>query len=122
MSLWGVVAGGAAGAVARYAVSSLLARLAGAALPWGTLLVNVIGSLLLGVATTSLLADDGMSPVLAGLVLGGLGGFTTFSSVMFEATTLSRGRHGARAMAYLAASTVLSVAAAAAGLWIGGWR
>ncbi|WP_419849013.1 fluoride efflux transporter FluC [Candidatus Poriferisocius sp.] len=76
--------------------------------PWGTLGVNVLGSFALG-----LLAGSG-NPVLTAVGIGGLGSLTTLSTLAVELTSLPR----SRAIAYAAATLVIGLAAAAAGLAI----
>lgn len=113
-----VMAAGAAGVGLRYAVDSIVDRPAGG-IPWATLLVNVVGALLLGVlaAVVTGMADGEAGRALR-LVLGIglLGGFTTFSTYAFEAFQLADGGHQLRALAYVLATNVLGIAAAA-----GGW-
>ncbi len=85
-----VAVGGALGSVARYAVSGLVATGFGETFPWGTLVVNIVGSFVIGFFAT-LTAPDGRVFVGAGtrqFVMTGLcGGFTTFSS--FSLNTLN---------------------------------
>ncbi len=82
-----VALGGALGSVARYACSVGAARWLGAAFPWGTLFVNVAGSFAIGLLA-ALVAADGRpalgSDARAFLLVGVLGGFTTFSSFSLE--------------------------------------
>lgn len=90
--LW-VALGSAMGGVARYACSGLVARWVGGTFPWGTLFVNVAGSLLIG-ALAALSAPDGrllLTPDTRALMMIGLcGGFTTFSSFSLETFNLAR--------------------------------
>jgi len=105
--------GGAAGALARYAV----ARAAGPdAVPWATLGINLAGSLLLGVVLGA--AADGRlgGLAVAALGVGFLGAFTTFSTFSWETLTLLREDRLGAAAAYAAASVVGGLAAAGAGL------
>lgn len=80
---------GALGCMSRYAVSGWVYSLAGRALPFGTLTVNVLGSFLLG-----LLMEEGLrstllsSEVRMGVTVGFMGGFTTFSTFSFETVRL----------------------------------
>ncbi|HEX6995438.1 MAG TPA: fluoride efflux transporter CrcB [Gammaproteobacteria bacterium] len=89
--LW-VALGGALGSMSRYAVGRVVARFAEGAFPWSTLIVNVSGSLLIGVLAA--LAADGRAPLSsearAFLLVGVLGGFTTFSSFSLETLSLVR--------------------------------
>lgn len=88
--LFCVAAGGALGAVARYGVSGWVQNLAPATFPWGTLCVNTVGSLLIGV----FLGISELAPVSsAGRLLfavGFLGAFTTFSTYSLETLNLFR--------------------------------
>lgn len=114
-----VALGGGAGSVLRWSVSSLAQRLTpGAALPWGTLAVNVIGSFAIGALLA--LADErgALAPEMRLLLVTGvLGGFTTFSAYSAETLALLRAGHGALALLYGAGSIVLGVGAAYAG-WL----
>jgi len=112
-----VASGGAVGAVARYAVTLSANRLLPSAFPWGTLTVNVVGSLLMGVAYVLLTERGLLSPAWRHfMTVGLLGGLTTFSAFSLEALTLMS--HGAmlRAMAYVLASVVICIGAAAVGV------
>jgi CrcB protein len=76
---------GAMGCLARYAVSGWMYALLGRALPWGTLVVNIAGSFLLGVIMEGSLRSTLLTPELRiGLTVGFLGGFTTFSTFSYE--------------------------------------
>lgn len=80
---------GGAGCVARYMVSGWVYALAGRALPYGTLAVNVIGSLVLGLIMEGSLRSTLLSPDLRfGITVGFLGGFTTFSTFSYETVKL----------------------------------
>ena len=106
-----IAAGGALGAVLRYGVVSGSARLLGAGFPLGTVLVNVLGSFLMGLATVALMARFG--PVV---MTGLLGGFTTFSAFSLDAVRLfEEGRLGA-ALVYVGGSVVLSLGALVIGM------
>lgn len=119
-----VALGGALGGVARVWVSELLARRLGERFPWGTLVVNVTGSGLIGVAAALALASDGSasSPsVWALLVIGVLGSYTTVSSFSYQTLVLLHAGEPGRASANVAASLILCLGAAAAA-WHGtGW-
>ena len=80
---------GGLGCVTRYMVSGWFYTLAGKALPYGTLAVNVIGSLLLGLIMEGSLRSTLLSPELRfGVTVGFLGGFTTFSTFSYETVRL----------------------------------
>ena len=100
---------GAAGVLARYAISS---PFHGATLPWITVAINVVGSYLLGILVVAHWATP---EVRTALGVGFLGGFTTFSTFSVQAwLDIEAGRTGTAAL-YVAASVVLGIAAAAAG-------
>jgi CrcB protein len=107
------VAGGV-GAVLRFVVDGLVRERLGSRLPWGTALINVSGSLLLGLLTG--LVTRGMPPELL-LVLGTgvLGGYTTFSTASVDVVRLVQQRRIGASLLYGAGVLVLSVAAAALG-------
>ena len=113
--LLAIALGGAAGSVARHLLGSYVgARTVG--LPWGTLLVNVTGSLLLGFLARSVV-DRSHSPALAAaLTVGFCGGYTTFSAFSVETVLLLERGAWARALLYALASVTLCVGGAAAGV------
>ena len=116
-----VALGGALGASARYMTGLAAARLLGPGFPWGTLIVNVAGSFLMG-GLVVLLAHLGGNRWAPLLMTGVLGGFTTFSAFSLDAVTLWDRGQPMLAGAYVGASVVLSLAALAAGLWVArGW-
>jgi CrcB protein len=121
--LFVVAVGGAFGAVARYLVSGWVAHMArGSSFPWGTLVVNVAGSLLLGLVMGATTTGRLMvAPELRLLVaVGVLGAFTTFSTLSYE--TLEAIRVGAVGVAFanLAFSLVVGLGACWIGLRLGG--
>jgi len=84
-----VALGGALGASLRYLVAATAHGILGYAFPYGTLIVNVLGSLLIGYLAVLLPAAYGHSPILRLLLLSGiLGGFTTYSAFSLETLTL----------------------------------
>jgi CrcB protein len=113
-----VAAGSALGGVARYGLSGLVARSFGETFPWGTLLVNVLGSFLIGFVAT-LTGPDGrllVSPVTRQFWMPGIfGGFTTFSSFSLQTLSLAQDGEWARA----GANVGLSVALCLLGVWLG---
>lgn len=115
--LW-IALGSALGGMARYACDQAAIVWLGPALPWGTLLVNVVGSFVIGVAahlTTS--ADEPLLGLQArGFVMVGLcGGFTTFSAFSLQNLVLLRAGATGRAALYVALSVGLCLAAALLG-------
>jgi CrcB protein len=116
--LW-VGVGGGLGANARYALGTWLAARLGAAFPAGTLLVNVTGSLAIGVLLALLTERLAAPPAWRLLlVVGFLGGYTTFSSYTFEALALLEAGAWARAAWYVLGSNGLGLAACYAGLLV----
>lgn len=110
MMLLAAVAGGV-GASLRLVTDGVVRSLAGTHLPWGTLLINVVGSGALGV-----LLGAGASVQAATVVgTGLLGGFTTFSTASFESAALLLDKRWAGATLYAVGTLVTSVAAAALG-------
>lgn len=107
MSLIQVAIGGAVGASLRYGVNLALSR---GGFPWHTLAVNIIGSALMGCLMVWL-AHRGHQHLAPLLMTGVLGGFTTFSA--FSMDTMALIGHGQTlpAIAYIAASVLLSLAA-----------
>jgi CrcB protein len=115
-NLLAVALGGATGALARYGVSVATTHLLGASFPYGTLIVNVLGSLLLGVLIEGMaLAWTIPGPARLFLVVGMFGAFTTFSTFSLDVMVMyERGRE-LIAAGYVVASVVLSVG----GLFVG---
>jgi CrcB protein len=114
-----VALGGALGSVLRWAVAIGVARATREPqFPWGTLVVNLAGSLLIGVLL-GLATDRGAlaTPARLFLVTGLLGGFTTFSAFSWEALALLRAGHTGAAGGYVASSVLGGLLAAAAG-WL----
>lgn len=113
-----VMGGGALGAGARHLVNMAALRLVGAGFPWGTLTVNAVGSLLMGLLAgwLALKYEGGGQELRLFLATGVLGGFTTFSAFSRDAVLLwERGAH-ALATGYVLASVMISIAAHVAGL------
>jgi len=115
--LW-IALGSAIGGVGRYWCSGLVARAFGETFPWGTLIVNVLGSFLIGFFAT-LTAPDGRlfvgSTTRQFVMIGLLGGYTTFSS--FSLQTLNLLNDGE--WLYAGANITLSVLLCLIGVWAG---
>lgn len=112
-----VAIGGALGSVLRYiAVQHVVMRLHPEPFPLGTLLVNVVGSLLIGMVMAKFMAQGLSDNARLFLVTGVLGGFTTFSAFSWDVLQLiQRGQLGQAAL-YVLGSVGLSLAAVALGL------
>ena len=115
-----VALGGAAGAVTRYVLDGFISDRAGGAFPWGTLVINLSGSALLGLLF-ALAIERGFLPtsVRGPLMIGFLGAYTTFSTLMLESWRLWE--DGAVGLAALNAfgSVALGLVALFVGLTIG---
>lgn len=118
------VAGGA-GAAARFMLDALIKTKAATGLPLGTQVVNVSGSLLLGLVTGCALAGTVAEPWVLVLGTGFLGGYTTFSTASYETLRLLLdGRpwaSAANALGMLVLSVLGAVVGLCAGLWLAGW-
>ena len=116
----GIAFAGAAGALARYGVGGLVGRVQNGAFPWGTLIVNVSGSFLLGLLFALFTERLIVSPALRiTLTVGFVGAFTTYSTFSLETLTLLEdGAHGL-ALLNVVASLVFGLLAAWGGVSLG---
>ncbi len=104
-----IALGGALGALARFGVGQVTARTLGAAFPYGTLAVNVLGSLMIGALAALMLSSEALAPWRPILITGFLGGFTTFSAFSLETLTLVEKGATGQAALYVILSVVLSL-------------
>jgi CrcB protein len=112
-----VLLGGAAGAGLRYEVGRLTLRQLGPGFPWGTLTVNLVGGLLMGLLAGTMTGEGMMSrPLWMLLGVGVLGGFTTFSSFSLDLFLMLQRGQIAIAIAYVAGSVL-----GALFLFVAGW-
>jgi len=115
--LW-VAFGSAVGGAGRYAVSGFMARLVGETFPWGTLTVNVVGSFVI-TFIAALTGPDGRmfmsTDIRQFIMLGVLGGFTTFSSFSFQTLALVQDGEWLRGSGNIVGSVVLCLVGAWAG-------
>lgn len=117
--------GGGVGAAARYAVDEWVTARWRRDFPLGIFLVNVTGSLLIGLLVGGLLGGAGSgsqtaSGVYALLGTGVLGGYTTFSTASLDAVRLARAGRVGTGLGYAVGTMLATVAAALLGLWLGG--
>jgi CrcB protein len=116
----GVALGGAIGASGRYAVDRYIEARSDAVFPWATFTVNVTGCLLIGLVAAALV-DRHHFPawMRIGLVVGVVGGYTTFSTFAQESLDLVDARRFALALAYTTVSVVAGMAAVYLGSRLG---
>jgi CrcB protein len=118
-----IAAGGAIGTLARYGLSVLAIPIS-QSLPWGTILINTLGSFIIGLFGTLTLAS-GKFPVSENMrlfvMVGICGGFTTFSAFSLQTLDLIREGSLTRASANIVLSVVLCVGAVAAGHRLAAW-
>lgn len=120
-ALFLVILGGGIGAGLRHGMNLLAAELFGVTFPWGTLIVNVLGSFLIGVlaAYFAFRADAAWTqPLRLFLTTGILGGFTTFSAFSLDFALLFERGEVMQGVSYVVASVVLSLAAIFLGLFL----
>lgn len=121
--LW-VALGSALGGIARYGCVTAVELRLGSGFPWGTLAVNLLGSAAIGLLAAATVAGsrwdigDGMRQFL---MIGVLGGFTTFSAFSLQTLALLRDGAWLPAAGYVLGSVVLCLAGVAAGYAAGGW-
>jgi CrcB protein len=109
-----IAAGGAAGTLARFGISAWMAP-AALRFPFATLLINVVGSFLIGWLSGEWSPVKDLT-VRAALTIGFCGGFTTFSTFSIETVRMLHVGEARRAASYVVASVVLSLSAAALGV------
>jgi CrcB protein len=116
VQLLAIAAGGAIGAILRYLTSTWVYAWLGRSFPYGTLSVNVFGSLLMGILSVLLIERLSLGPEWrAAILVGLLGSFTTFSTFSIETLNLIESGDHIKALANVALSLVLCIGAA----WIG---
>jgi CrcB protein len=117
-SLLAVALGGGLGSLLRYFVAFGITQRFGPGFPWGTLIINITGSFIIGaVAEFGQTRAFGVTPVVrVFLMIGVLGGYTTFSTFSYDLFTMAAGRSVLPAFAYAFGSVALGFAAAYAGV------
>lgn len=113
-----VACGGALGALGRFWVAVTLNKLAGTHLPFATLASNLTGSFIIGIVA---ILVDHRAELAAFVMVGMLGGFTTFSTFSLETVRLFEAGRALEAFGYAAVSAVGCILAAALGMLLGRW-
>ena len=115
-----VGAGGFAGAISRYLVDGVVSDRTGGGFPWGTLVVNVSGTFLLGLLF-AMTAERAILPaeIRAPLMIGFIGAYTTFSTYLLESWRLLEDGAWPAALANVGGSIVLGLLAVTVGILIG---
>ena len=113
-----VLAGGGIGSLIRYLVTFGIAQRLGPGFPWWTLVINVTGSVIIGIVfeLTQTRAFPGAPLLRVFLMTGVLGGYTTFSTFSLDALQLAGERAALLALLYVAGSVVLGIAGAYGGV------
>lgn len=106
------------GSVARYLLSLFIQTRSGAAFPFGTLGVNILGCFLIGFVVAVLSRGTLGAEWRPFLVTGILGGFTTFSAFSLESVYLLQAEQYGQAILYILGSVVLGLLATFAGMWL----
>lgn len=114
-----VAAGGAIGASLRHLAGMASLRLLGPAFPYATVLINVTGSLIMGLFIAWLVKKGGSDNLRLFFATGILGGFTTFSAFSLDVADLIERGAMAPAFAYVLISVFFSILAVFVGLWFG---
>ncbi len=120
MTLAWIAVGGAAGAVSRYLLQGWVDEFAGGRFPWGTFVINISGSFVLGLLFALAVDRAFLSPeVRVPLMVGFISAYTTFSTLMLESWRLVESGDLALAFANLVGSVVVGMIAVVAGLAFG---
>lgn len=120
MDLVWIAVGGAGGALSRYLVDGVVANVARGAFPWGTFVINLTGSFALGLLF-ALATERGVLPreIRGPAMIGFLGAYTTFSTLMLESWRLAEDGAIGIALVNVGGSAVLGIVALFAGLTLG---
>ncbi|MDF1644366.1 MAG: fluoride efflux transporter CrcB [Pseudomonadales bacterium] len=116
LQLIAIALGGAMGSVARFLTANMVATQLGTRFPYGTLMVNLVGSFLIGLTYILIVEKFKMSAEIRGLVMVGfLGAFTTFSTFSLELLDMLKSGALVGAALYLFVSVIVGVA----NVWLG---
>jgi fluoride exporter len=119
LTYFAIAVGGTIGCWARYAMTNLVQSILGRDFPYATLSINLMGSFLMGFLFVATIERLTVSPIFrTGILTGGLGGFTTFSTFAMESRLLLVQGDTVKAVLYMALSLVLGVLLAFAGAWL----
>ena len=119
MILSAVAVGGAIGACTRYLVTMQMTAWLGYGFPYGTLSVNIVGGLIMGILTELIATRWSIGTELRFLLTTGfLGGLTTFSTFSLDAVLLIEQKNMLLAALYIGGSVILSITAVVVGIWI----
>lgn len=111
--------GGALGAMARFGVNHGTVQLFGHGFPWATMIVNILGSFLMGVIIAKFSTMDNVSNEMKSLIITGfLGAFTTFSTFSLDFVTMWERGEMIQAFSYMFISVIASIMALIFALWL----
>ena len=111
---------GSLGAISRYLISLFFVKRIPSRIPFGTLIINLTGSFLIGFLI-ALASHKILNPALQVILTTGfLGGYTTFSTMSWEGVQLARGGYTLQSVSYLLGSLIAGLLAAYAGIFLGG--
>jgi CrcB protein len=112
--------GGALGAVARYIITLACARFIGLGFPYGTFVINISGSFVLGYVAAAFAHRERIShPMYLAVAVGFIGAYTTFSTWTYDSEALMRNSEWLKAAANLLGSIVVGLIAVRMGVWAG---
>ena len=119
--LFAIAAGGAIGALLRYGLAGLIQKVVLGAFPWGTVTVNVLGSLMMGVCWEYLFRSPASTALRGFILVGFLGAFTTFSTFSLETVLLARLHDMPAALLNVLVSNTVCISAVLLGLHLARW-